>query len=117
MSAMPPSPFISSATAETLPATPLRQEGVAVEPILAATRDARALALSSQADLANGFAPKEMPVTPGPPEASYAPNEAALWAAMHPDDLPAFIASPSAEFRAAEIEPLLRTLFQRSAAA
>jgi hypothetical protein len=31
-------------------------------------------------------------------------------------DLPAFIASPSAEFRAAEIEPLLRTLFSGSRA-
>jgi hypothetical protein len=38
-------------------------------------------------------------------------NEEAFMEAL---DLPAFIASPSAEFRAAEIEPLLKTLFQRS---
>lgn len=36
-------------------------------------------------------------------------DEAAFMEAL---DLPAFIASPTPEFRAAEIEPLLKTLFQ-----
>jgi hypothetical protein len=42
------------------------------------------------------------------PDHRFVLDEAAFMEAL---DLPAFIASPSAEYRAAEIEPLLRELF------
>jgi hypothetical protein len=42
------------------------------------------------------------------PEHRFVLDEEAFMEAL---DLPAFIASPSADFRAAEIEPLLRELF------
>lgn len=47
------------------------------------------------------------------PEHRFVLNETEFMEAL---DLPAFIASPSPEFVAAEIEPLLRTLFHRRAA-
>jgi hypothetical protein len=42
------------------------------------------------------------------PDHRFVLDESAFMEAL---DLPAFIASPSAEYRAAEIEPLLRELF------
>lgn len=59
------------------------------------------------------------PMPPSPfidPDRRFVFDEGAFVEAINPDDLPAFIASPSPEFVAAEIEPLLKTLFQRSAA-
>jgi hypothetical protein len=47
-------------------------------------------------------------------ESRFVFDEAAFMEALAPDDLPAFIASPSTAFLAGEIEPLLRTLFQRN---
>jgi len=52
-------------------------------------------------------------------ESRFIPDQAALWDALWiplpEEDLPAFIASPSAEYlAAAEIEPLLKTLFERA---
>jgi hypothetical protein len=52
----------------------------------------------------------ELPISPfiTDPEHRFVLDEASFMEAL---DLPAFIASPSADFRAAEIEPLLRELF------
>ena len=47
------------------------------------------------------------------PERRFVLDEQAFMEAL---DLPAFITSPSPEFRAAEIEPLLKTLFAGRAA-
>ena len=51
------------------------------------------------------------------PDRRFNLDEDALAAAIDPDDLPAFIVSPSPEYLAAtEIEPILKMIFQRSAA-
>jgi hypothetical protein len=76
MTIMPvPSPFLSSATAETLPSE-----------------------FSGKSHCSDG--------------SPFLIDEDSFFYAIDPPPLPPlFIASPSAEFRAAEIEPLLRELF------
>jgi hypothetical protein len=58
-----------------------------------------------------------MPLSPFifDPDNRFVLNEEAFMEAINPDDLPAFITSPSREYlEAAEIEPLLQTLFHRA---
>jgi len=104
---MPPSPFLCSAalTAETLPAdapgTPHRSVG-------SNDSDNRFVLDEAKFMFDIGY------VSPAARPENFAEYTRLLDELC--GDTPVFIASPSPEFQAGEIEPLLRTLFQRSAA-